>query len=122
MGLYKLVDDDHLVLEEPELRGNVHQLSPESDIGVFRFTRKIGKVMYFQPGDVLGYFTPSYKLNTNIYPIFANSHAKSCKLAMRVQLYLLQLLPSYQRRMMSRLAYLCLPLSSSAAALLYHQH
>ena len=25
--------------------------------------------MYFQPGDVLGYFTPSYYLNNNTYPL-----------------------------------------------------
>ena len=48
MGLYKLVDDDYLVFDEPELRGNVHQPSsihPESDIGFFCFIRKVGKGM-----------------------------------------------------------------------------
>ena len=63
------MDDDHLVFEAPELRGNVHQLSPKSDIGICNFIRKVGKGMYFQPGDVLGHFTPSYKLNTHTYSL-----------------------------------------------------
>ena len=63
------MDGNHLVFEEPDSRGNVRQLSPESDIGFFHFTRKMGKGMYFQPGDVLGYFTPSYYLNNNTYPL-----------------------------------------------------
>ena len=89
-GLYKLMDDDYLVFEAPELRGNVHQLSSESDIGVFRFTTKVGKGMYFQPGDVLGYFTPSYKLNTNTYPLsvtFRNASMDDANASLVVDMY-----------------------------------
>ena len=70
-GPYKLIDYDYLVFEEPDLRGNVHQLPSESDIGIFNFSRKVGKGMYFQPGDVLGYFAPSHNLNTHssTYPL-----------------------------------------------------
>ena len=78
-GRYKLIDDDHLVFEEPELIGNIYQPSsvhPESDIGFFHFTRKVGKGMYFQPGDVLGYFTPSYKLNQYLS---SECHLQKCK-------------------------------------------
>ena len=89
-GLYTLVDNDYLVFEEPELRGNVHQLLSESDIGIFRFARKVGKGMYFQPGDVLGYFTPSYKLNTNTYPLsvtFRNASMDAADASLVVDMY-----------------------------------
>ena len=91
-GLYNLVDDDYLVFEEPNLRGNVHQLSSESDIGIFRFSRKVGKGMYFQPGDVLGYFTPSYMFNTHIsiYPLsvtFRNASVDEADASLVVDMY-----------------------------------
>ena len=94
-GLYKLIDDDYLLFEEPELRGNVHQLSSESDIGIFRFTEKVGtgNRMYFQPGDVLGYFTPSYiELNTrtNTYPLsvtFRNASMDEADASLVVDMY-----------------------------------
>ena len=88
-----MIDDDHLVFEEPELIGNIYQPSsvhPEPDIGVFRFTRKVGKGMYFPPGDVLGYFTPSYKLNTNIYPLsvtFRNASIDEANTSWVVDMY-----------------------------------
>ena len=96
-GVYKLIDDDHLVFEEPELRGNVYQPSlvgPESDIGFFRFTEKVGmgNRMYFQPGDVLGYFTPSYQLNTHPsnYPLsvtFRNASMDDADPSLVVDIY-----------------------------------
>ena len=89
-GVYKLIDDDYLTFEEPELNGNVHQLSSESDIGIFRFSRKLGKGMYFQPGDVLGYFTPSYKLSTNVYPLsvtFRNANMDEADPSLVVDMY-----------------------------------
>ena len=89
-GVYKLIDDDYLVFEEPELRGNVHQLSPESDIGIFHFNKTVKKGMYFQPGDVLGYFTPSYKLNTNVYPLsvtFRNASMDEADPSLVVDMY-----------------------------------
>ena len=90
-GVYKLIDDDHLVFEQPELMGNVHQLPSESDIGIFCFTKKVGKGMYFQPGDVLGYFTPSYKLNTGtVYPLsvtFRNASMDEADPSLVVDMY-----------------------------------
>ena len=89
-GLYKLIDDDHLMFENPELFGKVHRLGgPESDIGVFRFTGKRGKGMHFQPGDVLGYFTPS-QLNTNTRPLgvtFRNASMNEANASLVVDMY-----------------------------------
>ena len=89
-GVYKLIDDDYLVFEEPELRGNVHQLSLESDIGIFRFNKTVEKGMYFQPGDILGYFTPSYKSITNVYPLsvtFRNASMDEADPSLVVDMY-----------------------------------
>ena len=89
-GVYKLIDDDYLVFEEPDLRGKVHQLSLESDIGIFRFNKTVEKGMYFQPGDILGYFTPSYKSITNVYPLsvtFRNASMDEADPSLVVDMY-----------------------------------
>ena len=46
--------------------------------------------MYFPPGDVLGYFTPSYKLNTNTYPLnvtFRNASMDDVNASLVVDMY-----------------------------------
>ena len=46
--------------------------------------------MYFQPGDVFGYFTPSYKLNTNTYPLnvtFRNASMDDANASLVVDMY-----------------------------------
>ena len=89
-GLYKLIDDDHLTFEQPELYGKVDRLGgPESNIGVFRFTGKMGNGMHFQPGDILGYFTPS-QLNTNTRPLsvtFRNASMNEANASLIVDMY-----------------------------------
>ena len=48
------------------------------------------KVWYVLSGDVLGYFTPSYKLNTNTYPLnvtFRNASMDDANASLVVDMY-----------------------------------
>ena len=91
-GSYKRFDDDYLEFRPQEVNGAYRPMSQDPDIGFLRFTGKVGEGenrMYFQPGDVVGYFIPHFS-QTNIPPLsvtFVNASSEADSASLVVDMY-----------------------------------
>ena len=92
-GTYKHVDDDYLEFNPQELSVVYRPMpNPEPNIGFFRFSGKVGQGenrMYFQPGDVVGYFAPHFD-GTNKVPLsitFSNASSGVYAASLVVDMY-----------------------------------